>query len=981
MFATKRLKSAVLFSFLVLTTTVVSARGHAQTPSRDFSTLDMLEQRFLQDEAGYENAAAGSDDQIFYDNFRNIDLRDATAEANNDFVSQADGQINTESLPRALQYINSYGSYDPASFAAGFYLNLATIAFNGVAADINYFVANNSPQFSDMESLVLQMINGWKANTNPLGNLYSGVVPNLEQQTLNVLNQQLGNMAQADIDTLSLYLENQIANNTDLDIIGFYQNASDLVNNFGQPPPSVESGMIVTGTMPDGSSFSMPASPYLKPITLIQGEQVVLAAQAIDQYGNVLYNIPLQGAMNGATQGVEVDIGPNGTLLLTALGYTPTPVQVDLTGSGNSSSYYAHLLVSGFVPSVPTTLRVFGQSNQGVYVDTLSTPTQQATQGLVMVVNDSMLLQVQIRDQYGNLMPYVPAQVSVQGWGVAVGGDGTITATNPNGGSPAIVSFQVAGLTTNLFISVVAPPTPPTSFLGVNGQSNVNVNYGQTFTINWNAQGLVSSATLTKSVDSNDACGMRAGRPVAFGFVGNSPIRFGGQANDNIGLCGAGRTYTYVYNVYGPGGRSTSVVSVHVNPPVAPSANFSINGQTSLTLNVGDGMNLQWNSANANNGQLTVTALSHDTCGNPVGVARALANLSPQQRLAGGLSLAVPACESGANYVYTYSVSGPGGQTSRQVNVRVNQIVQIPPLVMITQALPAGRVGASYAATLIASGGTRPYSWNVISGQLPSGLQISGTGAIFGIPRSGGTYSFTVRVSDSSLPMKTATRTLSVSVTVPPPPPPPKPSPTPTPRPTPRPTPTPTPRPTPTPTPRPTPTPTPRPTPTPTPRPTPTPTPKPTPTPTPRPTPTPTPKPTPTPTPRPTPTPTPKPTPTPTPRPTPTPTPRPTPTPTPKPTPVPTPKPTPVPTPKPTPVPTPKPTPTPTPKPTPVPTPKPTPVPTPKPTPVPTPKPTPVPTPKPTPVPTPKPTPVPTPRPTPVPTPRPTPKPTPRADD
>jgi hypothetical protein len=63
---------------------------------------------------------------------------------------------------------------------------------------------------------------------------------------------------------------------------------------------------------------------------------------------------------------------------------------------------------------------------------------------------------------------------------------------------------------------------------------------------------------------------------------------------------------------------------------------------------------------------------------------------------------------------------------------------------------PAGVVGTPYASTLIASGGTGPYSYSVTAGTLPAGLALGATtGAITGTPTAPGTFPFTVQVKDS----------------------------------------------------------------------------------------------------------------------------------------------------------------------------------------------------------------------------------------
>lgn len=76
--------------------------------------------------------------------------------------------------------------------------------------------------------------------------------------------------------------------------------------------------------------------------------------------------------------------------------------------------------------------------------------------------------------------------------------------------------------------------------------------------------------------------------------------------------------------------------------------------------------------------------------------------------------------------------------------------------------LPSGAVGTTYSQSLAASGGASPYSWNVLSGSLPAGLMLNGTGALTGTPTAGGMFSFTAQVSDSG--SLTASKTFSLTI-------------------------------------------------------------------------------------------------------------------------------------------------------------------------------------------------------------------------
>jgi hypothetical protein len=81
-----------------------------------------------------------------------------------------------------------------------------------------------------------------------------------------------------------------------------------------------------------------------------------------------------------------------------------------------------------------------------------------------------------------------------------------------------------------------------------------------------------------------------------------------------------------------------------------------------------------------------------------------------------------------------------------------------------TSSLPGGTLNTAYSATLAASGGTLPYTWSII-GSLPGGLKLNSvTGEISGIPTVVGSFSFSVRVTDSANPVASITKALSITI-------------------------------------------------------------------------------------------------------------------------------------------------------------------------------------------------------------------------
>ncbi len=63
----------------------------------------------------------------------------------------------------------------------------------------------------------------------------------------------------------------------------------------------------------------------------------------------------------------------------------------------------------------------------------------------------------------------------------------------------------------------------------------------------------------------------------------------------------------------------------------------------------------------------------------------------------------------------------------------------------------SAQVSVSYNSSLVASGGTPPYTFSIVNGTLPPGLSLNdSTGAVSGMPTTAGTYTFTAQAVDST---------------------------------------------------------------------------------------------------------------------------------------------------------------------------------------------------------------------------------------
>ena len=108
-----------------------------------------------------------------------------------------------------------------------------------------------------------------------------------------------------------------------------------------------------------------------------------------------------------------------------------------------------------------------------------------------------------------------------------------------------------------------------------------------------------------------------------------------------------------------------------------------------------------------------------------------------------------------------------GGSYAGSPSTILTQTVVAKPVIAPT-SLPSGRRNTSYSQTLSVTGGLGPYTWSISAGSLPSGLKLNAPNpsnvVITGtLPNTTGTFTFTVKVTDSLGDI--ATQTLSIRIT------------------------------------------------------------------------------------------------------------------------------------------------------------------------------------------------------------------------
>jgi hypothetical protein len=130
--------------------------------------------------------------------------------------------------------------------------------------------------------------------------------------------------------------------------------------------------------------------------------------------------------------------------------------------------------------------------------------------------------------------------------------------------------------------------------------------------------------------------------------------------------------------------------------------------------------------------------------------------------LPGGISLSSNSLagtfSTAGNFSFTIRATDSTGAFAEQP---LSQLVN-PPSTIIGDSLSDGWVGRLVSLPLTAAGGTAPFTFQITAGSLPPGLALSSSGAISGLFSSPGTYSFSVRLTDSVGSQDT--RNFSVSV-------------------------------------------------------------------------------------------------------------------------------------------------------------------------------------------------------------------------
>ena len=349
--------------------------------------------------------------------------------------------------------------------------------------------------------------------------------------------------------------------------------------------------------------------------------------------------------------------------------------------------------------------------------------------------------------------------------------------------SPSIItqpSSQIVTAGHTATFSVVASGTAPLSYQWQKNQVNItgatsasyttpattSADNGTSFRVTaTNPVTSVTSNAATLTVNTGPSITtqpanqtVNVGQTATFTVVaaGAAPLSYQWQKNQ-VNIAGAtSASYTTPATTSADNGTS---FRVNVTNPVTSATSNS----ATLTVNTGPSITTQPANQTVNVGQTATFTV----------VATGAALLSYQWKKNGtaisGASSSIfttPAettSDSGAQF--SVVVSNSAGSTSSRVAIlTVNPDPPVAPLQITTSSLPGSQVGTSYQALVAATGGTQPYTWSIVSGSFPPGLNLDVTrGQISGTPSATGSYSFAVQVSDSGAQRTSQSFTISIT--------------------------------------------------------------------------------------------------------------------------------------------------------------------------------------------------------------------------
>ena len=413
-------------------------------------------------------------------------------------------------------------------------------------------------------------------------------------------------------------------------------------------------------------------------------------------------SLPTPALSTAYSQTIATSGGTAPVTFAVSAGSLPTGLSLNastgaITGTPTAAGAYGFTVQATDANSIIATEAYSGSISSGVVITTASLPTPLLSVAYSQTVSTSNgAAPVTFSVSAGSLPAGLSLNAStgaITGAPTAAGAYSfTIQATDNN--SATDVRAYSGAIASALSIATTTLPTP---LLGVAYSQTVST-LGGTAPVTFS----VSAGSLPAGLLLNASTGAITGTPTAAGAYS-----FTIQASDDASV-----TATQAYS--GAIGNSISITTAAIVTPVLTQpysqAIASTGGTAPVTFSVSAGSLPAGLSLNTSTGAIT---------GAPTA--------------------------AGA-YSFTIQVSDANSVTATQAYS--GAIAES--LAITTGSLPTPVMGAPYAATVGATGGTAPVTFSISSGALPAGLSLNGqTGAISGTPTTAGPYAFTVQATDA----------------------------------------------------------------------------------------------------------------------------------------------------------------------------------------------------------------------------------------
>ena len=297
----------------------------------------------------------------------------------------------------------------------------------------------------------------------------------------------------------------------------------------------------------------------------------------------------------------------------------------------------------------------------------------------------------------------------------AIGGTPTSAAGSPFGFSVTVK--DAAGVTSaaQAFSLVVlsqltiTTAAVPVGEIGTAYSTTLAVSGGSAPYSNWT----VSAGSLPPGLQLNAANGVISGTPTS---AAGSPFGFSVMVTDRAGVT-----------------SSAQALSIAIAPSVTVQAASLPSGVPGTAYSA---------TLTANNGVAPYSTWAVSAGSLPPGLSLNAGT---------GAMSGTPTTAAGSPFSFIVTVKDAAGATSAG---QAFSIVIAPAVVVTAATLPTGEVNATYAASLVATGGVAPYgNWTVSAGSLPPGLTLDvNSGVISGTPTNalGSPFAFSVTAKDSS---------------------------------------------------------------------------------------------------------------------------------------------------------------------------------------------------------------------------------------